>query len=199
MTSLTRPPREDRLEINPAIREVIELTRGEAVKNGVSVQTELAEGLPVIQGDRVQLQQVMLNLIINAVEAIGGVGEGSRELLISSGKAGTDDVRGGTRFRSGCPGDEPRAPVRAFLHDQAGRFRARALDLSFDHPDARRAVLGEPELSPRRHLSIHATGPAGALIIFLGSLGQARVRRQFVDSPFDVLADCAAHTPPGGT
>jgi PAS domain S-box-containing protein len=86
------PPREDRLEINPAIREVIELTRGEAVKNGVSVQTELADGLPLILGDRVQLQQVMLNLIINAVEAIGGASEGPRELLISSGKAGTDDV-----------------------------------------------------------------------------------------------------------
>ena len=87
------PPREDRLEINPVIREVIELPRGEAVKNGVCVQTELAEGLPLIQGDRVQLQQVMMNLIINAVEAISGISEGSRELLISSGKAGTDDVR----------------------------------------------------------------------------------------------------------
>jgi len=86
------PPREDRLEINPVIREVIELTRGEAVKNGVSVQTELAEGLPLIQGDRVQMQQVMLNLIINAVEAISEVSEGPHELLISSGKAGTDDV-----------------------------------------------------------------------------------------------------------
>jgi signal transduction histidine kinase len=80
------------LEINPAIREVIELTHGEAVKNGVSVQTELADGLPLIQGDRVQLQQVMLNLIINAVEAISGPSEGPRELLITSGKAGTDDV-----------------------------------------------------------------------------------------------------------
>jgi PAS domain S-box-containing protein len=86
------PPREDRLEINPAIREVIELTHGEAVKNGVSVQTELADGLPLIQGDRVQVQQVMLNLIINAVEAISGPSEGPRELLITSGKAGTDDV-----------------------------------------------------------------------------------------------------------
>jgi C4-dicarboxylate-specific signal transduction histidine kinase len=86
------PPREDCLEINPAIREVIELTRGETVKNGVSVQTELADGLPLILGDRVQLQQVMLNLIINAVEAIGGASEGPRELLISSGKVGTDDV-----------------------------------------------------------------------------------------------------------
>ena len=61
------PPRKDRLEINGAIHEVIALTRGEAVKNGVSVQTELVDGLPLIEGDRVQLQQVILNLIINAV------------------------------------------------------------------------------------------------------------------------------------
>jgi PAS domain S-box-containing protein len=82
-----RPPRQDRLEINGTIREVIDLTHGEAVKSGVSVQTELTDGLPLIQGDRVQLQQVMLNLIINAVEAMSGVEEGSRELLISSAKA----------------------------------------------------------------------------------------------------------------
>jgi C4-dicarboxylate-specific signal transduction histidine kinase len=82
-----RPPRQDRLDINGTIREVIDFTHGEAVKSGVSVQTELTDGLPAIQGDRVQLQQVMLNLIINAVEAMSGVEEGSRELLISSAKA----------------------------------------------------------------------------------------------------------------
>jgi len=54
------------------------------VKNSVSVQTQLAEGLPLIQGDRVQLQQVILNLIINAVEAMSAVSEGSRELLIGA-------------------------------------------------------------------------------------------------------------------
>jgi PAS domain S-box-containing protein len=80
------PPRKDGLEINEAILEVIALTRGEVVKNGVSVQTQLAEGLPLIQGDRVQLQQVILNLIVNAVEAMSGVSEGSRELLIGTGK-----------------------------------------------------------------------------------------------------------------
>jgi C4-dicarboxylate-specific signal transduction histidine kinase len=80
------PPRKDRLEINGAIREVLDLTRGDAVKNGVSVQTKLAAGLPLIQGDRVHLQQVILNLIINAVEAMSGV-TGPRELLISTSKA----------------------------------------------------------------------------------------------------------------
>ena len=86
------PPRKERLEINEAILEVIALTRGEMVKNGVSVQTQLAEGLPLIEGDRVQLQQVILNLIINAVEAMSGVSEGSRELLISTGQAEPDGV-----------------------------------------------------------------------------------------------------------
>jgi PAS domain S-box-containing protein len=86
------PPRRDGLEINEAILEVVALARGEAVKNGVSVQTQLAEGLPLIQGDRVQLQQVILNLIINAIEAMSGVSEGSRELLVSTDKAESDGV-----------------------------------------------------------------------------------------------------------
>jgi NO-binding membrane sensor protein with MHYT domain len=80
------PPRKDALELNEAIAEIIALTRGEVMKNNVSVQTQLAEGLPLIQGDRVQLQQVILNLIINALEAMSGVSEGSRELLIGTGK-----------------------------------------------------------------------------------------------------------------
>jgi signal transduction histidine kinase len=80
------PPRKDVLEINEAILEVIALTRGEMVKTSVSLQTQLAAGLPLIEGDRVQLQQVILNLIVNAVEAMSGVSEGSRELLIGTGK-----------------------------------------------------------------------------------------------------------------
>src|SRR5262249_45079429 len=106
------PPREDCLEINPAIREVIELAHGETVNNGVSVRTELADGLPLIQGDRVQLQQVMLNLIINAVEAGSGVGEGPRDLLISSGKAGTDRVH--VAVRDSGPGVPPTDHERLF-------------------------------------------------------------------------------------
>jgi len=78
------PPRKDPLGINEAIVEVIGLTHSEAVKNGVSVRTQLAEGLPLIRGDRVQLQQVILNLILNAVQAMSGVSDRSRELLIST-------------------------------------------------------------------------------------------------------------------
>jgi PAS domain S-box-containing protein len=78
------PARKDAIEINDAILEVIALTRTEAANNSVSVRTQLAEDLPRVQGDRVQLQQVLLNLIINAIEAMRDVGEGKRELLISS-------------------------------------------------------------------------------------------------------------------
>jgi PAS domain S-box-containing protein len=81
------PSPNERFDINEAIREVIELTRGEVVKTGVSVQTNLGHGLPVIEGDRVQLQQVVLNLIVNAVESMSSVSDGTRELFISSRKA----------------------------------------------------------------------------------------------------------------
>jgi NO-binding membrane sensor protein with MHYT domain len=80
------PSRKDALEVNEAIVELIALTRDEVMKTNVSVQTQLAEGLPPIQGDRVQLQQVILNLIINAIEAMSGVSERSRGLLIGTQK-----------------------------------------------------------------------------------------------------------------
>ena len=76
LSSRRTPPRDERVEINAAIREVIELTRSEATKNGVSVQTDLGEGLPLVRGDRVELQQVILNLILNAIEAMGEISEG---------------------------------------------------------------------------------------------------------------------------
>ena len=81
------PPRKECLDINASIREVIELTRGEAVKSGISMEADLADGLPLVEGDRVQLQQVILNLIVNAVEAMSGASDGTRELLVSSRKA----------------------------------------------------------------------------------------------------------------
>jgi PAS domain S-box-containing protein len=91
------PPRKECLDINAGIREVIELTRGESVKNAISMQADLADGLPLIEGDRVQLQQVILNLIVNAVEAMSGTGDGTRELLISSRKANPGGVLVGVR------------------------------------------------------------------------------------------------------
>jgi signal transduction histidine kinase len=76
-------PRAEVVDLNEAIAEVIALTYSEAVKTGVKVSTRLAPELPRVQGDRVQLQQVMLNLIVNAIQAMSGIGEGARELQIS--------------------------------------------------------------------------------------------------------------------
>jgi PAS domain S-box-containing protein len=78
------PARTDAIGINDAVLEVVALTRTEATNNSVAVRTQLAEGLPPVRGDRVQLQQVLLNLIINAIEAMRDVGEKERELLIST-------------------------------------------------------------------------------------------------------------------
>ncbi|HTR12815.1 MAG TPA: ATP-binding protein, partial [Roseiarcus sp.] len=90
-------PVDERVEINAAIREVIDLTRGEATKNGVKVQTDLAEGLLLVRGDRVELQQVILNLILNALEAMSAMSEGSRELLIGAGITEEGDVLAAVR------------------------------------------------------------------------------------------------------
>jgi PAS domain S-box-containing protein len=125
------PPRRDRLEINGAIREVIALTRGEAVKYSVSVQTKLVDGLPLIQGDRVQLQQVILNLIINAVEAMSEVNEGARELLISTRKAESDGVL--VAVRDSGPGLAPATLERLFETFYTTKPAGLGLGLSICH------------------------------------------------------------------
>jgi signal transduction histidine kinase len=73
-----------RLDINQTIREVIKLTRNEAARKGVTLRMDLAADLPPVLGDRVQLQQVILNLVMNGVEAMASASGGPRELLIRS-------------------------------------------------------------------------------------------------------------------
>jgi len=106
------PQQHDVLEINGPIRDVIELTRNEARKNRVSVTTELADSLPRVRGDRVQVQQVMLNLIVNAVEAMSGVGEGSRDVVIRTGRVESGAVL--VVVRDTGPGLEPESVERVF-------------------------------------------------------------------------------------
>jgi C4-dicarboxylate-specific signal transduction histidine kinase len=105
------PPRKDTVAINDAILEVIALTRTEAADTNVSVRTQLTDGLPYIRGDRVQLQQVLLNLIINAIEAMRDVGEKERELLIRS-RNEPDGVS--VEVRDSGPGFAPAALERVF-------------------------------------------------------------------------------------
>ena len=178
------PPRKDRLDINEAIREVIELTRGEAVKNNVSVQTDLADGLPLIEGDRVQLQQVILNLIINAVQAMSGVSEGPRELLISTGRAEPNGVL--VAVQDSGPGIAPEVLDRLFepfYTTKARRVGAGAVDLPVDHRSAWRPIVGKrkrarrQQMSPRRHLSLHRARRPGQRIV-MAELRLARSGQQ---------------------
>jgi PAS domain S-box-containing protein len=114
MRALVRkaPPRNDPLDINEVIREVIALTRSELDRTGTELQTRLADGLPLVPGDRIQLQQVMVNLILNAVEAMSGSDEGSRELLISTEEDGANGVR--IAVRDWGPGLKPESLDRLF-------------------------------------------------------------------------------------
>ena len=86
------PPLKDNVAINDAVLDVIALTRGEVVKNGISLRTDFAEGLPRVQADRVQVQQVILNLIMNAVDAMIDVHGRPRELLVGTERDATGGV-----------------------------------------------------------------------------------------------------------
>jgi signal transduction histidine kinase len=86
------PPRRDLLDINETIREVIALTQNELQKSSVTLQSHLSSGLPLVPADRIQLQQVILNLIVNAIEAMNEVGDGRRELAVGSGRSDSTDV-----------------------------------------------------------------------------------------------------------
>jgi C4-dicarboxylate-specific signal transduction histidine kinase len=80
------PPQKILLDINDLIRKTIALAVGEILRNQVQLQTDLASGISDITGDRVQLQQALLNLIVNAIEAMGAVKERPRRLLIRSAR-----------------------------------------------------------------------------------------------------------------
>jgi C4-dicarboxylate-specific signal transduction histidine kinase len=107
------PPRKEVFDLNAAILEVTALTHSEAVKTGVTVGTQLAGESPRIQGDRVQLQQVMLNLIVNAIQSMSGVEDGARELHISTTRI---EPEGGVRVavRDTGPGLRPESLPRLF-------------------------------------------------------------------------------------
>jgi C4-dicarboxylate-specific signal transduction histidine kinase len=105
------PPRKGRFDLNEAINEVIVLGRSAIVKNGVWIQTQLSEALLPVHGDRVQLQQVVLNLILNAVEAMGSVEAKPRDLLISTEENATGAL---VAVRDSGPGIDPEHLKRVF-------------------------------------------------------------------------------------
>ena len=86
------PPQKDWLNINETILEVIALARSQVQGNHVALQTQLSDELPLVLGDRIQLQQVILNLVINGIEAMSSVTDRSRDLQIHSRRHEPDKV-----------------------------------------------------------------------------------------------------------
>jgi PAS domain S-box-containing protein len=84
-------PQRELVDVNEVIREMIVLLRGEAMRYNISVRTELAADLPQVLGDRVQLQQVLMNLMINGIDAMKDA-DGTRELGIKSQRAENEEV-----------------------------------------------------------------------------------------------------------
>ena len=140
------PPRKDRFDLNEAVLEMVALTRSEVLNHGILLQTELAPGLPRVDGDRTQLQQVILNLILNAVEAMGGIDEGTRELSDQHREGGRRRrARHGARFRPGPGPCGYRARFHGLLHHEAQGHGHGPRDLPVDGRGARGTDVGERE------------------------------------------------------
>jgi len=121
------PPRKEHFDLNEAINEVIILGRSAIIKNDVSVQTRLSEGLVPVHGDRVQLQQVVLNLLLNAVEAMGSVEAKPRELLISTKQDHTGVL---VAVHDSGPGIHPEHLERVFKSFYTTKPRGTGMGLS---------------------------------------------------------------------
>ena len=170
------PARREALQINEAILDIIGLARVPMSDSGVVAKMQLAEGLPPILGDRVQLQQVILNLIMNAIEAMGEARAGSRELLDQHqcGRVGWRACRG-KRHGPRSVGSRCRTHVRGVLHDQAWRFGDGVVDLPLDRRSAWRPPLGNAKRTARRRLFHNASDR--------GDIGQGPGAIQRIVSP----------------
>jgi C4-dicarboxylate-specific signal transduction histidine kinase len=116
------------LDINDVIREVVGLAEGEVRRTRASVRTELAGDLPQVLGDRVQLQQVVLNLLLNGLDAMHGVVGRPRELVISTQQETSDRVR--VAVQDSGSGIDPQLATRIFDAFYTTKSRGLGMGLS---------------------------------------------------------------------
>ena len=176
--------RKDALDINTTLSEAIELVSAEATQNGVTVQTDFAENLPGIEGDRVELQQVVLNLIINAIEAMSEIGKGPRKLQLGTAKSEAGDVL--VSIRDSGPGLSPVALEDLFHAFHTTKPNGLGLGLSI----CRSIVEGHGG-----RLWASANAPRGAVFQFTLPSAQNRVRRTERASKVTTKAICGGAAP----
>lgn len=106
------PVRKESVDLNDAILNVITIARSELLRHSICLQIDLAPALPLVEGYRVQLQQLVLNLILNAVEAMSSLDEGPRELQISTSAHASGGIL--VAVRDSGPGLDPTMVNRLF-------------------------------------------------------------------------------------
>ena len=150
-------PRRDPMAVNEAILDVLGLVQAEIVRHGVTLRTELAEQLPPVRGDKVQLQQVVLNLIVNAIEAMDGAAAGSpRMLLVRSEATASGGVAVAVRDSGpGLGAGDPERLFEAFHSTKPRRPGHGPGDLPLDRRGARGTAVGRSERTARGRHAIH--------------------------------------------
>ena len=147
------------LDVNELIREALALERSDLERHRIQVKAEANGELPEVRGNRVQLQQVLLNLITNAIDAMA-VKEGPRVLSVKSEPHEVDSVKVSVvDTGTGISSQRNRPDIRPPLHDQTQRHGDGAVDLPRDHRGSRRSIVGNSEHSPRRRISIYLACP----------------------------------------
>jgi PAS domain S-box-containing protein len=148
------PPRKGRFDLNVAVDEVIALAQNEIAKNGVSVETCLSKELSPVEADRVQVQQVVLNLILNAVEAMSTLEEGPRGLLISTEQSQGDVL---VKVCDSGPGVDPKNVEHVFEAFYTTKSSGVGMGLSIC-----RSIIN----AHGGHLWVEANEPNGAVFQF---------------------------------
>jgi signal transduction histidine kinase len=148
-------PRKGWLDINETLLEVIALAQYELRRNNILLETRLARSLPLVQGDRVQLQQVLLNLIVNAIEAMSGVDGRHRELTLVSATDGADAVA--VEVRDSGTGLDPQFASHLFQPFYTTKSEGIGIGLSIS-----RTIVE----AHGGHLSAEANEPHGAVFRF---------------------------------
>ena len=156
-------PERMRLNLNDVIREVIPLVQREVFNHRVSLRLELAPALAPVLADRIQLQQVVMNLLINGIQAMASVTDRARAAVdpVAPARRRTGaDRSGGLRHRH-RPGEHEPA-VHRFLHHQARRHGHGTVDLPFDHRSTRGSDMGLSQCRAGRDVCVHAAVAPGA-------------------------------------